>query len=336
MLGGAGRSRAIQTQTGQTKPLENRAPALKFPPTNLLVARLLIAIPVRLANSMRLVLEKSYFSIGHHGRKVGIGCSVRYSTNPKLPEPIYIQKTTEGTVDMLALTLTQIMQVLQQGFGNASGGHCECGRQRPTSAHITLPSTGVCSRCTISLMASDALPNIPETRQTMEMVFDMVLATSTPVIFQKCYDSIGPEGTLLEQQSLEITCLNAMGVKPGLAGKRLGQLCVAVHMQRFSKDGNKRKAVGIRGNNLSREQASETDLSSYKPSCRRVTLYRSVVGRQDFDITVAVAVDTCYRLRQYGLCVCVGADDAAEYVKLAIPSTGVCWRCSLRQFLNAS
>ena len=325
-VGGAGRSRGDPNTNWPDETLGKPSPCTQVPPTNLLIARLLIAIPVRLANSMRLVLEKSYVNIGHHSRKVGIECSVRYSTNPKLPEPIYIQKTTDGTVIMLALTLTQIMQVLQWGFGNASGGHCECGGQRPSSAEIKLPSTGVCSRCTISLMASDALPKIPETRQTLERVFDMVLATSTPVIFQTCYDAIGPAGTLLEQQSLEITCLNTMGVKPGLADKRLGQLCVAVHMQRFSKDGNKRKAVGIRSINLSRKNLSS----------RGITLSRSVVGRHDFDTTVAVAVNTCYRLRQYGLCVCVGADDAAKYCKLAIPSTGLCWRCSLRQFLNAS
>ena len=284
---------------------------------------------------MRLVLEKSYINIGHHGRKVGIGCSVRYATNPKLPETIYIQKAVEGTNILLYMMLRQIMEVLQQGFGNANNRHCECGGQRPTSAQIALPGTGVCSGCTISMMASDALPDVPETRQTMERVFNLVLATSTPVIFQKCYDAIGPDGELLEQQSLEISCLNVTGVKPSLAEKRLGQLCVAVHMQRFTRGGDKAKAVGIRGNNLVRQRAAGDDLASYKPSCRRVTLYRCVVDRRDFDTTVAVAVDACFRLRTYGLCVCVGADDAAEYTKLAIPSTGLCWQCSLRQFLNA-
>ena len=94
-------------KTGQTNPLENRAPATQSPPTNLLIARLLIANPIRLANSMRLVLEKSYITIGHHSRKVGIRCSVHYRTDVKMPVVVYLEKTADGAaVDMVTLMLS--------------------------------------------------------------------------------------------------------------------------------------------------------------------------------------------------------------------------------------
>jgi len=288
---------------------------------------------------MRLVLEKSYITIGHHSRKVGIRCSVHYRTDVKMPVVVYLEKTADGAaVDMVTLMLSQTLDVLRLGFGDASSGHCACGRGRPTSANISLQATSLCSSCTVAWATSDALPKIPAEIQTMGMVFDLVLATSTTVTFKRCYNAIGPDGHLMEQQTLEIAGLNLTGVNPRLARKRMSQLSVSVYLQRFSG----KTAVGIRGNNkarLNRRDEAALDPESagkYTPSSQRVTFLRHVVLRkEDMHSAFATAVDAAYRLRHYGVCPCVGDDGLGGYGKLCIPSTGSCWQCSLREFLNS-
>jgi hypothetical protein len=284
---------------------------------------------------MRLTLEKDYITVQHHSRVIGIRCCVRYSQNPKLPMFAYLEKTADGSsVDMVSRMLSETLEVLRLGFGD-SASHCACAPRRPTCANIALQTTGLCPCCTVALMASDALPSIPSASLTSGLLFDAVKATSSGVTFRKSYNAVGQDGNLIEEQRLELATFNVHGISEKLVQKRLDQLVLTVSVQRFEKDGDRQKAVGIRGNNKSREQASSIlDASSYKPSCRPITLFRSVCTRETLDTNLAGAIDACYRLRHYGFCSCLREDGIAEYGRLSIPSTGTCWKCSLRQFLN--